>query len=145
MSLEQEIFERYEQVDLEPVSAFGRACFCKPLTGREFGMLQKVCLEYGSNGDGKPKTNSELLKAAVCVLSLHDQNKQRIFGFTDFENFKTKVEAVANLPEPELLKIYRIAAPLSGLEEDALEEAEKNSGTTPVNSGGTVSPENSAA
>ena len=142
MSLEQEILGQFQTPEFEPVKAFNRELLCKSLTGREFGLLQKVCLEYGDNGDDKPRTNNEYLKSALTVLTLHDpESKKRIFDFQDYNEFRVKVILVSGLPEPELLKVYKVAAPLASLEDGALEDAEKNSETTPAKSGGTESPE----
>lgn len=143
MSLEQEIFVQFEKPQFEPIHAFGRDLLVKAFTGEEFGLCQKISLERDT--DGKFTTNGCLIKATVAVIALHDQDHKRVFPFANTQELQAKVERVAKFPEKELVKIYLAVAPQSGLEEAALEDAEKNSETTLPNSGGSELPENSAA
>lgn len=147
MSLEQEILGQFQTPEFEPIKVFGRDLLVKAFSGEDFGWCQKVSLEEvdGVDEDGKKQiqrqTDLRVFKAAVAVISLHAQDHSRVFPFSSLSELKAKIRLVALLPERELFKIYKVAAPLSSLEEGSLGDAEKNSETTPTKSGGTESPE----
>lgn len=76
--------------------------------------------------------------ASVCLSLVMRETKERIFSDTD-------VEAVSKFGMTVLLPLSKLVDQVSGLSPSAVEDAKKNSSTTPANDSNTSSPTASEA
>jgi hypothetical protein len=106
------------------------------LTGTERGIWEKSMSEV-SQGHGKGKGvdvkyDLSAMRVALCTLCMVDAIGERLFK--DHE-----VALLGQKSAKALQSIYEIAARLSGISEEAVEDAAKGSGETQEDAGDSVS------
>jgi len=100
--------------------------FLRKITSFEKGKMHKLAGYDPVTGF----LDSERAPTASCLMYLSDRDGNRIFGDGDFD-------AVGNLPATLVERIWIEGSKFNGLSETSIEDAEKNSGTTPRNNSGT--------
>lgn len=101
---------------------WGGEVFVRSMTGPQ---RDKFEFMYNSKEE---RVNVRAYVASVCVC---DENGERIFSDSDLGMLKMKNAAALDA-------IFDVAARLSGMRDNAVREAEKNSEPTPNASGGTA-------
>jgi hypothetical protein len=115
-----------------PVPEWGGEVIVRALTGSD---RDKFDLELQRVKDSGEQPNIRGLMAVLCVV---DEDGNQVFTHAD-------IAELAKKNAKPLDRIFDVAAPLSGLAKDVVEDAEKNSVGDRSGSGGSGSPRVSAA
>lgn len=119
--------QAYEDV---PVPEWGGTIRVRGLTAGELDTFQDSNLEGAGK---KQKVTLRDIRARLVVLTVVDGEGQRMFGNADIHALSQK-SAVA------MDRVYAVAARLSGLTDENIEELAKNSGSAPNGASASVSP-----
>lgn len=101
------------KANLTPVKAFGEDAFIKEMSGKE-----RDAFEAFTYMNGKP--NYDRFRARLLARTLCDSEGNLIFAEND-------VDALADLPSGELVRLFAIASKVNGLTKDDVDELAKNS------------------
>lgn len=130
--LEREDILRYEDLKIEVVEVpeWGGAVRVRGLSGTERDDFEASHLV---KRNGKHEVILHDMRAKLCARAIVNEAGIRIFSDEDIEALGMKSAAA-------LTRIYQVAARLSGLTDDAVEEALKNSGGDRSGDSGSGSP-----
>jgi hypothetical protein len=101
--------------------------FVRGLSGDEYEQWQDENFAPGPDGQAAP-TNKRMM-ARFCALTVCDGGGKRLFS-------DEQVEALRKKSGATLARVWLVAIRLSGMTKSAVEDAKKNSGTTPSEGSG---------
>lgn len=138
-----------------PIEAFGKNLSVRVLHGWERDLYESSRQVINFEAEGRrPKMDARMnlhnIRARLVVLALGDEDGNRVFDGTTLDRHgnlvfnEPEVRAVGELDGRELDKVFEAASRLNGLNREALEDAEKNSGPARNGCSGSASPGTSA-
>lgn len=111
---------RMEEV---PVPEWGGSVFVRELSAADRDAFETSSLLLGRKGEVKG-TNLVNMRARLAVLTICDEDGQRLFGEED-------VVALGEMSASALQRVFEMAQRLSGFTDKDMEELEKNSVSGP--------------
>lgn len=107
--------------EIVEVPEWGGSVRVRGLTGSERDAFEGETIERNGRS---VRTNTRNLRARLVVLSVIDENGQRLFSYHD-------IDALGEKSARALDRIFAVAMRLSGLREEDVEELAGNFGATP--------------
>ena len=103
------------KLELVSVPEWGGEVWVKGMTGAERDKYEASCILEGEGLEGTGKIDMTNLRAKLCVMTICNKDKKRIFKEKD-------IQALSQKSASALQRVFSVAQKLSGMSDEDIEE-----------------------